>query len=264
MNNKNGRHSPHHTGMSIIDDFFRALSLQFRAFQFILKHGMTWTLFVPVLLFIAMSIAGFFSLGELATMLSNEFVGIEASLLALLFRILFFIVLGLWGGYVVVIVMSPFLAFVSEKTEKILSNRDYPFDFQQFFKDVVRGILLAFRNSIMEIVVGIVLFFCTFIPVAGPILSLGIGSILLFLVSAYFYGFSFIDYSNERRKFTVKQSVNWVKSRKGTACGHGCLFALLLYVPIIGPFLSAIVAIVSTVAATIDVVEQESVLETLT
>ncbi|MBQ3676015.1 MAG: EI24 domain-containing protein [Bacteroidales bacterium] len=250
--------------MSIVDDFFRAISLQFRAVRFIIDNQMVWTLFVPLLLFIVLNIVGFYSIGELATLLSDHVLGLEVPLLAILLRILFFILIGLWGGYVVVIVMSPFLAYVSEKTEKILNLNDYPFNLCQFCKDVVRGIALAVRNSLMEIVVGIVLFLCTFIPIAGPFLSLGIGSILVFLVSAYFYGFSFMDYTNERRKFTVHQSVNWVKSRKGTACGHGCVFALMLYIPILGPFLSAIVAIVSTVAATIDVIERESVLETLT
>jgi len=250
--------------MSIADDFFRAISLQFRAVRFIIDHHMAWTLFVPFILFIVLSIVGFYSFGELAALLSDHVLGFEVPLLAVLLRILFFIIIGLWGGYVVVIVMSPFLAYVSETTEKILNHNDYPFDLGQFCIDVVRGIALAIRNSLMEIVVGFVLFLCTFIPIAGPFLSLGIGSILVFLVSAYFYGFSFMDYTNERRKFTVHQSVNWVKSRKGTACGHGCVFALSLYVPIIGPFLSAIVAIISTVAATIDMIERESVLETLT
>ena len=135
--------------MSIVDDFFRAISLQFRALRFIIDNQMVWTLFVPLLLFIVLNIVGFYSIGELATLLSDHVLGLEVPLLAILLRILFFILIGLWGGYVVVIVMSPFLAYVSEKTEKILNLNDYPFNLCQFCKDVVRGIALAVRNSLM-------------------------------------------------------------------------------------------------------------------
>lgn len=250
--------------MSIVDDFLKALRLQGRALRFIAEHKMRWTLFVPVILFFVFSVIGFISLGELSAYLTQQLFEVEVAFLSVVLRIIFFVLLGLWGGYVIVIVMSPFLAYVSERTELILSKKEYQINALQFCKDVVRGILLALRNSFMEIIVSIVVFFCTFVPFVGPILSVGFGSIVLFLVSAYFYGFSFMDYTNERRRYSVRQSVNFVKLRKGTACGHGFIFALSLYIPLVGPFLSAICAIVSTVAATIDLVERESVLETFT
>jgi CysZ protein len=150
--------------------------------------------------------------------------------------------------------MSPFLAYLSEKTEKIITGNDYPFNLSQFINDVIRGILLALRNFCMEMLISIVFFLCSFFTaaMAAPFVS-----VILFLVSAYFYGFSFIDYTNERRKLSVSESVRYVRQRKAMSCGHGFVFALLLYVPVLGVALSSFYAIIATVAATIHVLDIE-------
>ncbi|MEO0404703.1 MAG: EI24 domain-containing protein, partial [Bacteroidota bacterium] len=53
--------------------------------------------------------------------------------------------------YVVLICLSPVMAFVSEKTERVLTGKLTPFNWQQFFKDIMRGIMLALRNLMIEL-----------------------------------------------------------------------------------------------------------------
>lgn len=247
--------------MSLFDHFCKSLRLQGKACKFLFSNKMAWTLFAPVAIFIIMTVVGIWSIGELATycaenLIADDFI-ISTTVITIIIQVLFFVVFSIWGGYIVVIIMSPFLAYVSEKTEKILTGNDVPFDMIQFVKDVFRGIILAIRNFFMEIVLQILVFLCAFVPLLGPLFSLGCGAILLFCISAYYYGFSFMDYTNERRKLTVHQSVNLVKGNKGMAIGHGFLFALILYIPFVGPFFSAFMAIVSTVAATMEMNETD-------
>lgn len=245
--------------MSLFDHFCKSLRLQGKAFKFLFTNKMVWTLIAPIVIFILMTIVGIWSVGELATyfaenLIDDDFI-ISTTVITIIIQVLFFVVFSIWGGYIVVIIMSPFLAYVSEKTEKILTGNDVPFDMVQFIKDVGRGIILAIRNFFMEIVLQILVFLCAFVPLLGPLFSLGCGPILLFCISAYYYGFSFMDYTNERRKLTVHQSVNIVKGNKGMAIGHGFLFALILYIPFVGPFLSAFMSIISTIAATMEMNE---------
>ncbi|MCQ2960148.1 MAG: EI24 domain-containing protein [Bacteroidales bacterium] len=245
--------------MSIFEEFIKALSLQGRAFRFICKNGLAWTFLMPVVVFIVFGVAGFWSVGEIvrnvSEMYGTDYSPLLFSIGLVMLKILFFIVFGVWGGYIVVILMSPFMAYVSEKTEQILNGNEYPFDLIQFIKDTLRGIFMAIRNFFVEIILSLLVFVCAFMPIVGSAIVVIGAPVILFFVSSYFYGFSFMDYTNERRKLSVRQSVRVVRSRKGTACGHGFMFVLLLYVPFVGSFLSALFAVISTVAATIDMVE---------
>lgn len=130
--------------------------------------------------------------------------------------------------YMTLIMLSPVLAFLSEKTEKILTGNDYPFDFKQILKDVWRGILIALRNMFIE-------FFFIFlawligwaIPFPGSSIILGIP---VWILGWYFIGFSMIDYVNERRRFRVIESTRWVRKHKGLAIANGWMFAILIWI----------------------------------
>ena len=148
--------------------------------------------------------------------------------------------------------MSPILAYLSEKTEKIVLGTNYPFSWLQLFKDIWRGVILATRNFFIEISSIILLFLVSFIPIIGLI-----SSPLLFIVSAYFYGASFLDYTCERRGLKIKDSIRFIRKNKGLAIANGSLFAFALLVPIIGVSLSGFLAIISTVAATLAVIKKE-------
>ena len=201
--------------MSFFDQISKSLSYHGKAFGFIIANKFAWTLFVPIVVFIVLLGFGIFAVGsyfadmlvDMAGELLEEspfLITIFSTFIIIVIRILLFIIFGLWGGYVVVVIMSPFLAYVSEKTETILSGREYKFDFPQFIHDIFRGIALAVRNMFMEFLISIVIFFLPVIPIIGALTSVTVGTVFLFFVSAYFYGFSFIDYTLERRRLTAR------------------------------------------------------------
>ena len=237
------------------------------ALSFIFKHKLGWFFLVPIFLNILLFVGGFAAIGSLtdyveayvldavslkdATFWGAEILsGILAGTVWLIFKVVFFFVFAYTGGYIVLILMSPVLAYLSEKTEQLLTGKEYPFDAEQLMRDIVRGVLIALRNLFYELMVMLVFFIVGLIPVIGWLVGLA-APIVLFLVAAYFYGFSFTDYVNERQKLSVKESVKFMKKNKGMITGNGLPFALILLIPFFGLMLSGFAAIVAVVAAVI-------------
>jgi CysZ protein len=132
------------------------------------------------------------------------------------------------------------LAILSEKTEKIITGKKYPFNFKQFLKDIVRGNLIVIRNISIELICTILLFFAGYIPIIGYI-----SPVVLILISFYFFGFCIIDYSNQRHRLSIKESVQYVRTNKGFAIANGCVFYLLLLIPFIGLLIAPAYSIVA-------------------
>lgn len=169
------------------------------------------------------------------------------------FKILYFLMFAFIGGYIVLILLSPVLAYLSEKTEKILSGKTYPFDIEQLMRDMARGILISIRNMLYQTFFTILTFMAGFIPIVGFFMPF-----LMFFIASYYYGFSFIDYSLERRKLSISQSVLYMKKRKGLAISNGMVFALFMLIPYCGVSLAGFAAIVSVVASAIAIHKTDS------
>lgn len=181
--------------------------------------------------------------------------------------------------YILIICLSPILSIVSERVERIITGNVYKFNFKQLVKDVKRTINLSIRNLIWEF--GIVYSIWLLIMIVGwvfQIPSVIVGYIqtgLAMLIGFYYYGFSFIDYMNERRRLTIAQSVEFVKKHRGFAFALGSIFTILfhytnkyfvgakddfssnafLVIVIVSSIIMSIIPIVTIVAATLGVHE---------
>jgi CysZ protein len=249
--------------MSIFKGFLEGVRSYSKALRFISRNKLSWFFIFPLLLNIFLFWVGYSWIADLSDTLklgmdnwisgidygfvNNEYVKNTFDFLLKTISIIgFFLVFMSFGGYLIVAIMSPIFSIISEKTEKIITGKDYPFDFMQLLKDVVRGVFLALRNITKQILISILLFVLSFVPLLGFFTP-----VLLFLVSAYFFGFSFMDYAIERQRLGVKDSVKYMRDNKGLVIGNGIVFALLLLVPFCGVFLSAFAAVVSVVAGTL-------------
>lgn len=154
--------------------------------------------------------------------------------------------------YIVLIVLSPFLAWIAEKTERIITGKEYSFSTAQFMNDILRGIRMNLRNFIREIPLTLVLLVLGFIPIIGII-----APILIFITSAYYAGFGLIDMYLERQRMSVGESVKVVQSHRGLALGIGAIFNLLLAIPILGVMISPLFSVIT---ATLAVLETEETL----
>lgn len=172
-------------------------------------------------------------------------------------KVLYFFLFVAFGGYIILVVMSPVYSWLSERTEAYLTGKEYPFSFRQLLWEIVRGILIAFRNFFLQLLLSGLFLLCSFIPVVGFLAPL-----LLFLTSAYFYGFSFVDYAIERKKFNVKQSVRFVHQNIGVVLGIGSVFALALMIPWVSMIVCSFVSLLSVIAGTI-VINKHNDLQTI-
>jgi len=131
--------------------------------------------------------------------------------------------------YLWLIAGSPIFAYLSEKTEAIIEGKDYPFSWKQLLTDIFRGIRIAIRNTLWQTVYTVSILIISLVPVVGWVTP-----VFVLLIECYYYGFSMLDYSCERNKLTVSQSIQFIGSRKGLAIGNGLLFYLMHLVPIVG------------------------------
>jgi len=216
------------------------------AHRFIVKHKLWQWILIPGLIYSVMFFTGMYFFGKsvnaaieylLLTTGAGEWVKSHAhGLFKILFSITYF---AIWlvlmllffslFKYLFLIIGSPVFAYLSEKTESILENRDFPFSFSQLIKDVGRAVRIALRNMLWQTVYVISILILSFIPVAGWITPL-----LAFFVDCYYLGFSMLDYSSERNKLSVGESIELIGHHRGLAIGNGMVFYAMHMIPILG------------------------------
>lgn len=167
-------------------------------------------------------------------------------------KVVYFFLFIAFGGYIVLIIMSPVYSWLSERTEAYLTGREYPFSWRELVREIVRGILIALRNMFVQLLLSVFFFFFSFVPVVGVVSPFAI-----FFISAYFYGFSFVDYTIERKKFNVRDSVRYVNRNIGMVTGVGLVFALSLMMPWVSMAVCSFVSILSVMAGTVAVNQLE-------
>ncbi|MCX6296893.1 MAG: EI24 domain-containing protein [Bacteroidetes bacterium] len=251
--------------LSFFEQFGLAIKSYVTAISFIFDKGL-WKYFIYSLLISALLVFGGFEIAKkLSDAIENgvlfyvnfnsgagtlSFLGDALHfLLNIGLKIVFFFIFSTFSKYILLIIMSPVMALISERTEEIVTGKIYPFNILQFMKDILRGVIIALRNMFIEFGFIFLGFFIVWIPVIG-----WLSTLFLFVLSYYFYGFSMIDYFSERRRLGISQSVRYVRKNKGLAIGNGFIFSLLFAIPFIG---GMIVAVVAPVAACIAVLEIE-------
>ena len=168
------------------------------------------------------------------------------TLLFCVFKLLFLYLYFKIGKYLVLIFVSPILAFLSEAVDRKITGNDYPLNVKQITKDIVRGTGLAIRNMFLEfgfIIVGYLV--SVFLPIVWPVVM-----VFLWIVGWYFFGFSMIDYTSERQQLSIQKSVSYVRKHKGLAIGNGMAFSFLFYIPLLGAIAAPIIGVVAATLGT--------------
>jgi CysZ protein len=150
--------------------------------------------------------------------------------------------------YIWLILGSPIFSWLSEKTESLVTGKAYHFSLKQWVMDMGRAVKLAMRNLLWQSVYLVALLLLSLIPVAGwavPFLAL--------IIEAYYFGFSMLDYSFERKRADMGSSIRYIGQHKGLAIGNGVVFYLMHLIPLVGWVLAPAYAVI---AATLTVVEE--------
>lgn len=255
----------------------------FKSFGFIVRHRMLHFYLYPLAFILLFSVGSFFGIRAIVDAIEpflNELLGLDRPdadgffdriLLAfkqagryithaVIWVSLMFIYYKV-NKYIVLIVMSPVMTVISERVDRIVTGRKYPMSFGLIVKDALRGIFIAIRNGILELLIVIVLLVINllvtlfFPPIA--VIFTPLVSILIFVIGAYFYGFSTMDYNSERYRLSYRESIRLVRRNKGIAISNGTIFTLWLIVPVFGTYIGTIFApITCTVGATLALLEK--------
>ncbi len=131
--------------------------------------------------------------------------------------------------YLVMIFLSPLLAIISEKTEEILTGNKYKFNLKRLVIDVKRGVGIAVRMLIAEVLLAFILWEWIIAPLFG-VNEIIIDVVTLF-IGFYFYGFAYVDYINERLRLTIKESWKFMRRHAGLAFAIGSVYSLFYKIP---------------------------------
>lgn len=147
----------------------------------------------------------------------------------------------------VIALASPFMSFLSEKVERLLEGNDAPpFSFKQFASDLIRGIRIAIRLLVRELLFTLIVMLIGLVPLFSALVP-----VLLFFVQSYYAGFGNMDFTLERY-YRVRGSVTFVRENRGLAIGNGAAY-LFLFFSVIG---FPLALPLGTIAATVETLKR--------
>jgi CysZ protein len=161
---------------------------------------------------------------------------LSGALLSLFFLIIF--------KHLILIFTAPLMSRLSKEIESHYCNANHAEG--NILTDLLRGIRIALRNILRELLLTALVLLLALIPVFG-----WISSPFLLLIQGYYAGFGNYDLWAERH-FTYKGTVDYMKDHKLMLTVNGSVFLLLLAIPILGPIIAPPLA---TAAATMHAME---------
>jgi CysZ protein len=216
--------------MHFFRDFFLGLRMYWKALVFMKENRLFWYVPIP-----AVFMLGIYKLGDLLrqhhTSISSENMNqIVWGLLVLMLEILSGLTLMKFSKYLVVILLSPLLAYLSQKSEKIITGNTYAFSLPQLYRDIRRGVRIALRNVMWHYFFFAIIYIVSYLgwedPERSPVFY------LTFVLGFFYYGFSFMDYVNERLRWDLDESIRFVRKHRGLAISIGMIYSLMILVPV--------------------------------
>lgn len=148
--------------------------------------------------------------------------------------------------FLVLILLSPFNCLLSEKFDTELTGQTFSGGFIRIINDVLRTILIVIFALAMEyIFLALWWLLGVFIPDS---LETVLDPVVRFLITSFFFGFAFYDFSLERYGVGNLSSWGFGFSNKAHMMVTGALFTLLMMVSLdLGAFIApALITMIST------------------
>lgn len=168
------------------------------------------------------------------------------------FGMFYFLIMQIYVFFVLTVV-SPFNTLLSEALDAKMTGKNYTFDFAQVISDLLRMILVVFISLLLEFL------FMGVYWLISWILGLGFLDFIIYsLISAFFFGLSFYDYSLERYKVGVFSSFGFAFSNFALVCITGIIFLVLFSIPYIGIPTAPVLATMISTAVYLKKTKQQS------
>ncbi len=240
--------------------FFRGIQSYSKAIRFIQKHRLYRYLILPGILGLLFFLVLFILLLKLVPMLMDGLIGflpdfmqsgffhfLGSSLLWIITLIISFIT----TKYVILIILSPVMSHISEVTEEALMGKKVPSPgIMGILKDIIRSLRINLRNFFWEMAS------CLFLT-SIPVLNFAAPVTVIFTQS-YFAGFNLIDFTLERKRMQVKDSVQFMRNHRGLGMGLGIVFYAIMFIPVAGWVVAPLLGTVASTLEVLKVLQEES------
>jgi len=143
--------------------------------------------------------------------------------------------------YLVLTLLTPILTPLSTKAEQLFTGNRYPLIVKYYIEDIVRAWKIIARNMILQLAWMMGLYTLTFLYSLPDWIDV----VGYYLIACYFYGFSFMDYANERRRLSIPDSVKFTRKHAGAAYALGAVYAGVWHIPYAGVVIAPILAVVA-------------------
>lgn len=230
--------------------FLSGFTAFFRGMAFSISRLGLWYL-VPLILWILLVVGFSFQISEWLIPYLYEWIELQTGLdlkstqeaggwneilkaglqlgVVIVVKIMLWYVMSRYMKYMVIILLSPLFAYISERTEELITGRVYPFNPIQVLKDAMRGAGIAVRNMLLETLLMIAGGFLSFfLPFLSPLIL-----VCLFLVNSYFMAFNFFDYVVERKKMDLSKRVRYMRTNMSMLLGFGVAYNLIAWFPLL-------------------------------
>jgi CysZ protein len=241
----------------VVKQIVKVLKAYGEATAYLLKPGYRNYLLLPILVNLVFLVAVIWaalhyaepllkwSLGLFKVDLSTWHGAFSAAAIVALQLLSFALFLSIYK-YLVLIVLAPFLAFLSEKVEKDVAGKEFPFSWGQFAADIGRALRINAYNLFREIGLTLIFTILGFIPLVGLLSPFAI-----LALQSYFYGYGVLDYNAERWRYSFSKTENYMRQNWGLALGVGAVFHLLFLIPFLGWVVAPIWAVIAGTLAVI-------------
>jgi CysZ protein len=228
--------------MRFIRQFIIGLKAYFTAVRIIFTTQIWLTFSIPLLLSVGLYFGGDVLADNLAEFDLSEIDGESgAQYLLIGVQAIAVYISKYMTKYLVIALLAPLLTAISTKVEFWLTGNVYPFNLRWYIEDVLRALTIVARNTVLQIIFMGLVYGVTFVYGLPDIVN----EVAYFLVAFYFYGFSFLDYANERRRLSVSESVKFTRRHFMASFALGAVYGGLWYIPYAGVVLAPILAVVA-------------------
>lgn len=243
--------------ITLLKEIVISVQAYFKAHEFIQKNKLWKWIIIPGILYALLFAVSMYFFSQSATAvikylttetgLQTWIIKLQDSWIGFLFTmggvILWLILMLLYFSlfkYIWLIIGSPVFSYLSEKTASIIEGKTFDFQIKQYLSDVIRGIKVAARNTVWQTVYVISIILLSLFPLIG-----WISPVIAIVLECYYYGFSMLDYTCERRKMSMEKSIDFVSHHKGLAIGNGIVFYFFHVIPIVGWVLAPAYAVIA-------------------
>lgn len=139
---------------------------------------------------------------------------------------------------------TPGYAMLSAAAEKLHAGESFDTGAEFSVAGIIRDILEGIKIAVFGIVVTIAALMMNFIP--------GVGQVAVVLLYSFYSTLMFIDYPASRRRWSLGEKLDWLRTHNGKALRIGLLPAFISMIPVVNIFAIALLFPLLTIHATLN------------